>query len=317
MKVAVLVITYKRPQGLARLLSSLAEQKFRPEREVNVSVIVVDNDAEASGRQVIDEMQADYPWPITYAVEPARGIPHARNHTFRLARDEHEFVVFVDDDEVAQPNWLDELVAVQARYGADTVSGPVYPRYMSQPPNWVTCGGFFHRTDYGKIKTGEVLTYERVQTNNLLIRTSTLRQLEGPFDVRYALTGGTDTLLGIRLYKMGCKMVWAADAVVHEWIPESRLGSRWLLQRSYRNGMMTSVFDLEFVSRTQSRLHRFVMGMGRALIGSSLTAVTLPMLAFGKSHIPLRSTCIVARGMGMVAGALGGSYEEYRRVHDV
>jgi GT2 family glycosyltransferase len=40
-------------------------------------------------------------------------------------------VAFVDDEEVPDPRWLQELLIVQSRYGANVVCGPVLPVFSS------------------------------------------------------------------------------------------------------------------------------------------------------------------------------------------
>ncbi|WP_020562807.1 glycosyltransferase [Methylosarcina fibrata] len=317
MKVAVLIITCNRTKGLELLLTSIGQQSFPDYKDIELSVFVVDNDSNGSGKSVIEKLKQNYPWSIHYDIEPIRGIPHARNRAFRLAENDNEFVIFVDDDEVVPQHWVNELVKVQSLTDADTVSGPVYPKFMITPPKWAIAGKFYLRSRYDLMKTGDVLPYEPVKTNNLLVKVSTLQKLTPPFDLRCALSGGSDTLLAIRLEKMGCKMVWAAEAGVEELIPESRIKLAWLFQRDYRNGVMKKVFDLEFMPRHKSQIYRFVVGFGRILSGLILTILSLPLLIAGKPEVVIKKCRVIFRGLGMVAGAIDLNHEEYRRIHQV
>ena len=74
--VAVCVITYRRPEGLGRLLDAFTKLEVDPEAIVPTFVIV-DNDADKSARAVV-ERAAHLP-RLVYAVEPELGIPFARN----------------------------------------------------------------------------------------------------------------------------------------------------------------------------------------------------------------------------------------------
>ncbi|UCC32144.1 MAG: glycosyltransferase family 2 protein, partial [Phycisphaerales bacterium] len=112
MRVAVCVITCRRPEGLQRLLRALNALTFRGDPP-DIEVIVVDNDADTSAASVCDLLRRDLNWPLRYEVEPQRGIPFARNRAVACAADTADFVSFIDDDEVPQPSWLDELLAVQ------------------------------------------------------------------------------------------------------------------------------------------------------------------------------------------------------------
>jgi len=69
-----------------------------------VVLCVVDNDAEGSGREVVEAFEAEAVgrMGVRYVVEARRGIPMARNRAVEVALEAGaEAVVFVDDDETA------------------------------------------------------------------------------------------------------------------------------------------------------------------------------------------------------------------------
>ncbi|HEY7768427.1 glycosyltransferase, partial [Longimicrobium sp.] len=128
MKVAVCAVTYLRPRGLARLLEGLAALRFGGGRGPELEIVVVDNDPARSAEAVCDEWSDRLPWPLRYRHEERRGVSHARNAAVAAAREAGaEMMAFIDDDEVPQPGWLDELLRVQAQHDADVVAGPVLP----------------------------------------------------------------------------------------------------------------------------------------------------------------------------------------------
>lgn len=104
--VGVCVITYKRPKGLHRCLQSLQLLQFRLSSTPHISIFVVDNDPSASAQPIVQQLQTLSKWPITYDVEPTRGISYARNRAVSLAKD-CDFIAFIDDDEYATPSgWM-------------------------------------------------------------------------------------------------------------------------------------------------------------------------------------------------------------------
>ncbi|MBW1671865.1 MAG: glycosyltransferase family 2 protein, partial [Deltaproteobacteria bacterium] len=104
--VSVCIITYNRPEQLQILLESLAEQTMH--KQHMVEIIVVDNDANRTAQFVVNDFIARYPHlAVIYEIESMQGIPLARNHSVRLARG--QFVAFIDDDEKAEPLWLEAL----------------------------------------------------------------------------------------------------------------------------------------------------------------------------------------------------------------
>ncbi|WP_164051005.1 glycosyltransferase, partial [Serratia marcescens] len=71
-------------------------------------------------------------------VEPAQGNVHAINAGFATALDAFpgaEYVLMIDDDEVASPGWLDAMIAAAERENVDIVGGPVVPRFADGAPS--------------------------------------------------------------------------------------------------------------------------------------------------------------------------------------
>jgi glycosyltransferase involved in cell wall biosynthesis len=95
--ISVLIVTRNRAEWLRDTLDSVTRQSRPPDE-----VIVVDNASTDHTRDVVSSF-ADR-LNVTYVHEPTRGIPHARNAAVRCATG--DIVAFVDDDCVADENWL-------------------------------------------------------------------------------------------------------------------------------------------------------------------------------------------------------------------
>src|SRR5690554_6073940 len=108
MKVGICIGTYKRPNGLRRLLSKINELEFLNEfKNLEVIIIVVDNDAQKSSLKVVNSLKDQLKWPLIYDIEPKRGIPCVRNKAVKIAIKNHvDYIVFIDDDEVPEKYWL-------------------------------------------------------------------------------------------------------------------------------------------------------------------------------------------------------------------
>lgn len=146
MKVAIGVLTYKRPDGLKRLLAGLELLTFDKVSTPDVHVLVIDNDPEASAQEDCIQRQGSYRWKLGYSHEPRRGISHARNRALDLSMEGYDGIAFIDDDEEPAPDWLDQLLFVQQEYGADVVTGPVLPRMVEPAPAWSKKGRFYERS---------------------------------------------------------------------------------------------------------------------------------------------------------------------------
>jgi len=245
--ISVCVCTYQRPDLLKHLLMSLAEQEGSNEWEHEI--IVVDNDKDASGSDVIKELRRLFPgFPMTYEVEPQKNISLARNKTVALAVG--DLVAFIDDDETADRSWLKNLYATLRTTESDAVFGPVIPQYPENCPKWIIKGRFFERpleTD------GQRVYYGR--TTNALVRARWLRMMERPFDPRYGLTGGEDSDLFMRIRREGAVFAWSEGGKVFECIGEARLNLRWLLMRAFRGGQNTAELSLKHAAVPRRFFH--------------------------------------------------------------
>ena len=304
MNIAVCALTYKRPQGLARLLARMRELTFTGAQPA-LRMVVVDNDPEASARETCEKAAGSFPWPLCYAVEPQRGIAPARNTALDNVGDA-DWIAFIDDDESPRPNWLDALIRAQRDYEADVVTGPVEPILPQGAPLWIDRGAFLAGI---RFPTGEVI--DHAYTNNVLFRKSILSETKLRFDTRWALMGCEDLHFFRAMALAGYKIVWTNDAVVTESVPASRATARWILQRAFRYGNSDSIVERELYRGTNPRGHPLVRAAKRIIVG----VVLLPVSWLGGKHrfmLYLRHLCY---GVGMIAGWFGYEYEEYRSTH--
>ena len=312
MKIAVCITTYKRPEGLRRLLSGLNELSFDKCAPPLLKVVVVDNDAAGSASAVCEDVRAWFRWPLEYHIEPQRGISQARNRAVaRAAALDTDFLAFVDDDQAPEPSWLDELLFVQRSYVADVVGGPSLPYFYEPVPDWVIKGKFFEQSfERPRYPTGHLL--KLTAAGNVLIRTKVFEEMGEYFNEELGLTGGEDTLFFANVYEAGYKLVWANEAVVYEWTPASRANVRWILRRAYRLGNSRSLYETHAGAGPTVRIVRIAKGGGRIVQGLLLLLLSVP-LSFIVGRQPIMKALVLAcRGAGMLAGMLRIRHEEYR-----
>ncbi len=306
MRVAICIITYQRLAGLKRLLEGLNQLTFERCEPSSLEVVVVNNHPDTPVKALCDHLP--FRWTLKCCVEPRRGISFARNKAIECVSPESDFVAFIDDDEVPDPRWLDELLFVQKTCAADVVSGPVRPHFEQPVPNWILQGRFFERTQY---PTGTILN--AAATNNVLIRRSVLQPLDVVFDERWALSGGEDWHLFRRLHAAGSKIVWANEALVCEWIPKSRTNLRWLIQRSYRRGNTESLCEIALNSTFATRCYCVFKGVRRMILGTLL----MPLACLKGPAAAVKNLRYLSHSVGMLAGVLDWQYQEYQVIHPV
>jgi succinoglycan biosynthesis protein ExoM len=306
-RIAVCVITCQRPDGLKRLIYGLNELTFESCAAPELQIVVVDNDPAGSACEFLEGIRPDLRWPLKCAVEPRRGIPFARNKAVATAGENLDFVASLDDDEVPEPLWLDELLYAQRLYEADVVGGPVIPYFDEPVPSWVVRGKFFDRPRHA---TGTLLKV--AATNNALIRAEIFKSMDEHFSTRLGMTGADDTHFFMRVHRAGYRMVWADDARVHEWIPGSRANAKWLLRRAYGLGTRITLCELDIDPSFSTRARRVAKASGRIVQGISL----IPLSPFlGGRRALYGALQYVSRGTGIFAGLAGKGYQEYREIH--
>jgi len=303
-RIVIAVLTYRRPEELAGLLPELALQRGTV-ADRSIEILVVDNDPDASGRHVVAEHAAA---GVRYAHEPAPGIAHGRNRALLEAGDAR-LLIFIDDDERPCPGWLAAMLATYERTGAAGVTGPVYPDYDGVPDPWLVAAGIFIRKEYP-----DGTEMPAAGTGNLLLDLEQVRELDLRFDDRFGLTGGSDTLFTRRLVASGRRIVYAAGAGVFDKVPAGRMTREWGRQRYFRVGNTWSRTSVELsrgpVDRALVRLRLTALGLARTGYGTLRAGLGLVTGDLGNRA---RGERAMVRGLGMVTGAWGRAYVEYRR----
>jgi succinoglycan biosynthesis protein ExoM len=297
--VLVAVLTYRRPDDLAALLASLRTHV----EAVGADVLVVDNDPQASAAGSV----ASTGW-ARYVHEPTPGIAAARNRALEESAG-HDLLVFIDDDERPQGGWLRALMDAYARQPCSGVVGPVVSTFAVPLDPWVAAGEFFRRR---RMPTGTVV--DVAATNNLLLDVAAVRAAGIRFDDRLGLSGGSDTLFTRRLSAEAGPLVWCDEAVVTDVVPDHRSSRSWVLRRQLRSGNSWSRTALMLApsagDRLRLRLGLTVMGAARVAVGAARWMIGVPTAS--RVH-RARGAKTLARGLGMILGAYGYDYIEYRR----
>ena len=288
--VTLCMLTYQRPVLLRAALLSLAAQSLIANPDVDLELILIDNDAACSAASVFELLRPQLPFPAYYVVERRQGLTYARNRALTESSGT-DFVAFLDDDETADPLWLDTLLTVQRAYNADVVSGPVLPTYDGAP-EWIVEGNFFASRHY---PTGTPI--ELVETNNVLFRGKYAKLFR--FDLRFNKSAGEDAHFFMQLEHAGAKMVWAADARVHESITRERTSVAWLLDRAQNEANRYTRSCLYLKPGLKTRTIRAAKAAGALAKGSLLVLTSL-----ARPHRAVSGLRLISRAFGTVKGLL-------------
>ena len=228
--VVVCIPCYRRPQHLRQTLESLANQRTNR----SFALVMVENDAlRSESVPVATEFLAANRRPGLCVVEPRQGNCHAINAAFETALatfPKAASFLMIDDDEIASPDWLEQMLSAAEGTGADILGGPVFPHFDDQLKRGLRRHPAFapaYRT------SGPVpLIYG---SGNCLIGRAVLERV-GAFDLRFNFLGGGDTDFFYRCRGLGMRFYWVAEARISETVPPERTKLSWLIARGLRIG---------------------------------------------------------------------------------
>ena len=292
----VIVCTYNRADLLTKCLDSIAAQTLDSDL---FELIVVDNNSTDKTPQVADEYEPKIRH-FRYVFENNQGLSHARNRGIEEAHS--EYLVYLDDDALAPPEFLANLVNVIKSFRPDFVGGPVYPYYIDHKPAWF-------RDSY------EIKKYEnesrfsqtcRVTGANYTVKADVFQRV-GTFNVKMGMIGnrmglGEDAAL-LDKYRLitppsAQKVYYSMDCWVTHYVPKEKMKLGYYLKRKYLSG------------RTQVR----IAGLDNAsyldillTAPKGLLSASLQLASQLKRNGPIRADYILV--IGTLARMLGKTVE--------
>jgi len=281
-RIDVCICAFARREGLRRCLQSLVAQIDAPP----FCVRIADNYAQPTVAAWIAADVAVWPFELQVLHAPHSNIAVARNALLQASVT--EWIAFLDDDEIAEPDWLATLYA--ARGAGDVVFGPVRALYPATAPGWLVRGDFL-----SKQPALRPHGYDTGPSANVMLRRACVGALR--FDESLGRTGGEDTLFFATLHDRGARLAFCERAVVCEPAEPARSGFRALLWRNFASG------------HAHARVLR-LRGGGRlriAIVAASKCAASLALAAVQVvSAVGWRRQCLrAALHAGVVAHALG------------
>jgi succinoglycan biosynthesis protein ExoM len=305
---------------LAALLEGLAGQRFTRLPTPALSVVIADNEGSGQAKAHCERFARDSGIPMRYVREPQRGISHARNACLARLGDDCDFFAMIDDDEIPEPDWIEQLLLAQQRTGADVVQGRVLPVLPDGVPAWIVRGGYFNwQLSPEEARAAEQHGYaelRRARTNNVLVKTAVVRRMGLQFNPRLALTGGEDIVFFQAIKEAGYRIVYAPLACVREIIPPERATLAYLWRMWYRVGCNDRFKGRDKGKPNAHRWRVLVRKWKKSGTHTVLRGLALLIRNLLRGRASLddlgEGILLIARGLGRAAGVLGLRYEHYR-----
>lgn len=300
----VCVPTFRRPEMLEQTLRSLAAQHGGHD----FAVIVVENEgvAREGAARATALMQAGL-FRGFVIVEPRQGNCKAYNAAWRCALTRLpalQNLLGIDDDEQAEPGWLDAFLKAARTAPAELFGGAVVPRFEDASRAWLRAHPVF-RSHYSV--SGPV---PRLYSSaNYLIRRQVLERLGFPFlDERFDFTGGGDADFFTRARAAGFRGWWVQEALQRETMPGRRTQTDWIAARARRNGAISTVIERRGFPGLPGRLCVLAKSLG--LLAASVPRGLVLGIRTGSVLIGLYHAQVA---LGRLSSEFGVEAEQYRK----
>lgn len=284
---SVVIPTYNRRPILEKCLRALAEQKIRADSGISGYEAIAIDDGSTDGTV---EWLAEHQGELTHVrwfEQAHQGPAAARNLGVEKARG--EIIVFIDSDLVVTENFIqahwDGLVAGEKKIGSDRLF--TYGHVIN------TCNFDNPTSEPYKITDFSAAYFA---TGNVAIARKWLERA-GLFDPEFSLYGWEDLELGVRLKKLGLKLIKCPAAVGYHWHPAFSLDDLpRAIDREIQRGKMGVVFYRKHptwevrMMIQMTILHRLLWGIlsfGGKLNERTMAGVLQGLIDRGKSQLAL------------------------------
>lgn len=235
MDVSVVVCTYadERFEDFVDAVESLQTQTYE---QVEV-VLVIDGNEGVTQRT--RERFGDEEGIQIHCNERNRGLSYSRTRGLEQATG--DVIAFLDDDAVARPDWVEQLVRGYEKTDAIAVGGRMVPEWVAGRPahlpeefSWLVGVNYEPRLE-------QWTEVRNTLGSNMSFRAAVFEELGG-FDEQVGLTADSqiqadETEFGIRLQEaFGKGMLYQPDAVVAHKVFEYRTEPGWLCRRAFWQG---------------------------------------------------------------------------------
>jgi len=293
-KVSVIITTYNRARYICEAIDSVLSQTY-----YDYEIIIVDDGSRGGPHEILEEYTKKYSGKVTYVYQVNKGISGARNAGIRRAKG--EFVAFLDDDDVADKDWLEQII--NGFLGKEVVA--CTPKNLSTKPMTLVQAILAFKNDNEVDDIGK--NRSSFATTGTVIRSECFGQI-GIFDERFS-TAADDSDLAYRIISAGYKIRYVPNAVIY-YRYRDNLFSLWKQRYEYGKGGINLIFKhreayksilndiftflkriFQLIARSVTRIFKFLIIKKNRTLSSLL------------EH-PLSIYCLLAHYSGRLGGRI-------------
>lgn len=241
-RISAIICTHNRVAVLPQAIESLIAQDLPAE---TYEILVIDNASPDNTAQVVKE-KFGHVSNLKYIYEPILGLSQARNTGWQSARG--EYVCYIDDDAIAQPNWLSNIIrtfeTVQPKPGV--IAGKIIPMWSTPKPDWLPdrCVQYLGTLDISP--TARFLQgKEWIVGANMAFVREMLAKLQG-FCTNLGRKGSRllaaeEEDLFYRIKQLGYLGYYQPEVLVHHQMAPGRLNPDWFYRSFFWQGVSNAL----------------------------------------------------------------------------
>ncbi len=294
MKITICINTFNRNKNLFNLLKSI-EKIYLLNCHV-VKILIIDNTINNNSYSFIQKFKLNYKFEITHINEKKNGIVYSRNKCLKyLKTTSQDYICLFDDDCTIDKFWLKHAINTVKIYKAKIVSGP---QIHYKKNNLINLNHkFIYQKFFEKNYADKVKKIKWAATNNVFIKYNVLKKNNLHFDINLnQFKIGEDQLFFSMLNKNKNLIYWNKKVIVYEKIHENRTGIKWLVNRSFKLGVLGHYIDMKLHGKFFGLLLNYLKS-----IYYLLKSIFFLMLMYNKIYI-INSANNLARFYGRTIG---------------
>ena len=267
-KATVAICTYNRVDLLKLCIESLNNLNFHKNE---FEVLVVDNNSTDSTAEICGKIPEVYPeLNFRYIVEKQQGVGYTRTRCAKEAAG--EIVAYIDDDCLAEVNWLKEIVAFYGEHPeAMSTGGRIVPKYLVPVADWF--GKYFWGL-VGNYDLGtEVFQMKGVRYPsgaNMHFRKVAFERY-GYFDGNLGRSGkslmaGEEKAMYLKLIKNNEKVFYLPHVIVYHHVEGNKFDKAYVRKHSFGIGGSERLMNKNNPAKLVKKLVEYIAKLGYAVV---------------------------------------------------
>jgi glycosyltransferase involved in cell wall biosynthesis len=239
---SVILCTHNHADRLERTLADLAALK---PPQAPWEFLIIDNGCTDGTPALLARHAWPTGWNVRIVREEQLGLSNARNRGIAEARG--DYVIFMDDDETADPDWLCAYERLIRDKDPDAFGGRICVLFEDIRPAWLADELLGFLGELNRAESIAPLTQPGTSFfgGNFGFRKSVCSAI-GHFDAMLGRkgsdnTGGEEVEFYRRLLDAGFKVWWTPEAVIHHRIQAAKLERSYFHDLHYRMGRMEAI----------------------------------------------------------------------------